>query len=783
MKVSDNNNKLTSKVINILLDVLIILFGLILLLFIYNTVQVKFLGQDYPSFLGITIFEVQSGSMEPEISKGDWIIVKKTNDYELNDIVTFKENEDFITHRIIKKYDDTYITKGDSNNTEDDEINNSQIIGEVSGVIPLFGILMMTIFNPIVLILIIIILYLCNWKMKNKGDKDMFNKLKELFNKVIPKSKKTSTQEEPSLFAEESGRKSFENIGSSPRIKDYEEKIEKYSREEFEEENKADELLVKENMPPKFNEETEDNDEDYEKEDDLSKTMFFRIISVNDDKKEENEEAVTLESENKEIAETSNESFEKENEETSEEIKNIDEENVSGEEEIEIDEEEKGLIEATLTEEDISEKTEDEASEKVDADEEKKLHLEMIFNKPENKKSKNVISRVIAIKEDEINTMIDLIMGESKSLTNEPSIKKALIKSYVESKYYNIFSEKVVSQELKKTNVKKKYVISEKVDVINEKNGFTTALKTRARKIISRIALALEEDATKLDKAYKGADRYYADKLEKYSMLLMLISKLEYLIDLPIDMKNKKIIYAREIIKYISDYKIDNENLEYTYKEIIKIQKKHRSTTKYFLNRLNTEMFELIYNQIKSNKSKYLVNLKHNINFSQVYNKNVVSKAYQEGIVAEDKLNVLMTLLQARLASDMLTSDFMNEYVVYLPNSLCQKESKFERLFKVNNEEYAKKNIIFLVGYDMFMKHSTVIKPLRKNGFRIAAYVNENTKFTSKNKTGIALAENIFIDKNTKGALDIEKVVFDNFKDKIIKDDLNDKIDFISEGE
>ncbi len=774
MKLSVSSAKV-SKATNVLLDILIFVFGIILLISIYNTVQVKVLGNDYSSFFGYSIFEVQTGSMEPAISAHDWIIVKSKDSYELEDVVTFKQGESFITHRVIEKYSDTYITKGDANNKEDDgQINIEQIVGEVVSVIPLFGLFRVTLFNPVVLICLIATIYILSLNMKgNKGVKNMINKLKEFVLKYYNKFKKTENED---FFKDERKEKSFETIQTKPTLGDYVEKLEDYSNKEYDDEKTLE-----------------------EKEEELSKTMFFRIISVDNEEEEKN--IVKEEIEDPEIEEEYIPEFETEEDESLNPepiIKEIMPEPVIQEEkpkmdehfiistdsyedeplEIEKEEEYEEVDDYEEEVEEIEENTESVEPEKIDKDEEAKFTLENVFQKPEHKKSKNIIARSMAIKEEEINAVIDTILGDTKMMVNEATIRKALIKSYVESRYYNIFSEKVAVLETKKTAAKKgKYLPDVKFDIINEKNGFEKSYKTRTRKILTRTSYALEEDSAKLSKLYSGNDRVYDKKVEKFANLIMVVAKLEYLIDLGIPMKNKKILYAKEIIKFISDYEIDNDNIEYTIKTIIKAQRTYRNASDFFLDRLNTEMFELIYHQFKTAKSKYLIDLKHNINFSQVYSEHVVDRAYQEGVVAEDKLNVLLTLLQGRLVSDMLTSNYANEYVVLLPSSLCQKEAKFERLFKANNEEYAKKNIIFLVPYDDFMKRSINIKNLRKNGFRIAMYISKDTKFASKSKLSIALAEYIVIDKQTRAMIEIEKVMLDNFKDRIIKEEIEYKLE------
>lgn len=78
----------------------------------------------------IGIYKVMTGSMEPNIHVGDYLLVKKCKEYKEKDIVTFKKDGYYITHRIIKVNKDTIITKGDANNIADEETNKSNIVGK-----------------------------------------------------------------------------------------------------------------------------------------------------------------------------------------------------------------------------------------------------------------------------------------------------------------------------------------------------------------------------------------------------------------------------------------------------------------------------------------------------------------------------------------------------------------------------------------------------------------------------------------------------------------------------
>ena len=97
-----------------------------------------------PMFLGYAYMKVNTGSMNGTINEGDMIIVKKTNDYSLGDVVTYIEENGkvAVTHRIVNygPQDGMYITKGDANLSEDVlPITSEQIVGKVIYVIPKVG--------------------------------------------------------------------------------------------------------------------------------------------------------------------------------------------------------------------------------------------------------------------------------------------------------------------------------------------------------------------------------------------------------------------------------------------------------------------------------------------------------------------------------------------------------------------------------------------------------------------------------------------------------------------
>ena len=141
-----------NKILNFITTIMIILLSISVI----SSFQTTFFGKKYNSFFGYSLFEIQTASMAGEMEIGDWILVKITDEVKLNDIITFERDGSFITHRIIEQYKDTYITKGDSNNSKDTPITKEQIVGKMIKVMPKFGIVKKTFFNPKVLIILIV---------------------------------------------------------------------------------------------------------------------------------------------------------------------------------------------------------------------------------------------------------------------------------------------------------------------------------------------------------------------------------------------------------------------------------------------------------------------------------------------------------------------------------------------------------------------------------------------------------------------------------------------------
>lgn len=121
-----------------------------------------FLGTSFDGLLikiyGFSVATITSGSMKPQLQVGDVIIMKECESYDENDIITYKANNEYlVTHRIIERNGDNFVTKGDNNNTKD---TNTVSIENVEGKVILNSKILGWLYKHWIISVIVIILLL-----------------------------------------------------------------------------------------------------------------------------------------------------------------------------------------------------------------------------------------------------------------------------------------------------------------------------------------------------------------------------------------------------------------------------------------------------------------------------------------------------------------------------------------------------------------------------------------------------------------------------------------------
>ena len=153
--------KVFRKIILILLTMVVMFFLYITISFAYQKIVLK----KVPYVFGYTSFINTGSSMLPYINVGDLVIVKKEDSYKVNDVISFKTNENFVnTHRVIS-----------SNKFNDgEEIDKSRVFGKVVLVISNFGVIYAFLLNNylyifIGIIMLSLLVFLIHIWRKNEG--------------------------------------------------------------------------------------------------------------------------------------------------------------------------------------------------------------------------------------------------------------------------------------------------------------------------------------------------------------------------------------------------------------------------------------------------------------------------------------------------------------------------------------------------------------------------------------------------------------------------------------
>ncbi len=183
---------------------------------LYTTIAKVVGGNEMPMPFGYGIGVILSGSMEPELSMDDVIIVKDTGDYQLNDVVVFKSGSSLTVHRIVdrqvvpyEEYVANYegaayetpilnkkeesdqkndnkkdvvviTTQGDANNTPDKPIKEDDIVGEVIHVFPNAGRVVDFLKTPVIALAaaaVAVMLMQMSFKKKKKNDEEELDDL------------------------------------------------------------------------------------------------------------------------------------------------------------------------------------------------------------------------------------------------------------------------------------------------------------------------------------------------------------------------------------------------------------------------------------------------------------------------------------------------------------------------------------------------------------------------------------------------------------------------------
>lgn len=120
--------------------IIAVVLALLLACSLYFIAARAITGNPQPTLMGYSGAVVVSGSMSGSIEIDDMVICRRQESYAPGDVIVFKSGGSVVTHRIVGRTEEGFITKGDANNAADSErVPEENIVGRVVRVVPGIG--------------------------------------------------------------------------------------------------------------------------------------------------------------------------------------------------------------------------------------------------------------------------------------------------------------------------------------------------------------------------------------------------------------------------------------------------------------------------------------------------------------------------------------------------------------------------------------------------------------------------------------------------------------------
>ena len=178
---------------------------------------------------------------------------------------------------------------------------------------------------------------------------------------------------------------------------------------------------------------------------------------------------------------------------------------------------------------------------------------------------------------------------------------------------------------------------------------------------------------------------------------------------------------------------------------------------KEFLENFESSTFSVELNEFDTNK--YLVSLKDDITFPDLYSDVAIERTREKDVINGDYTQIKLLQVSSIVINNFLSCDFEKTYYVDLPKSFFDKKTKLNRLIKTIDSVYIQDKIILVVTYACFKRYKTYVTELMRSGFIIAIKLDDSFDYNSENIEFMELFEKIFINSDKYYYKDMKKNV------------------------
>lgn len=211
-----------------------------------------------------------------------------------------------------------------------------------------------------------------------------------------------------------------------------------------------------------------------------------------------------------------------------------------------------------------------------------------------------------------------------------------------------------------------------------------------------------------------------------------------------------KVIQSRDIkrtIEKISKLRkrvLNIEDEEFN-KLVYNTMKEFEKEKEKLVERFETDDFKLKITNYPDELNVYRVNLKYNFNFPLVYSEFAINKAFNIGIINEDKLAIEFYLISIEVLKDVLKQNFKKKYILEFAPSLFEKPKKLKSILNILNNPILQEKVSIKLRYEQFLNHKDIVYELLREGFRITAILDSSFTIDYKNIEDLKMFKYIII--------------------------------------
>lgn len=218
-----------------------------------------------------------------------------------------------------------------------------------------------------------------------------------------------------------------------------------------------------------------------------------------------------------------------------------------------------------------------------------------------------------------------------------------------------------------------------------------------------------------------------------------------------------KIITCFDIIFYLDNVNRDVNinscllNLEDQEKqEIIEIFKDVEQKRNKYFSLSEDSKFKLAEQTLGIIKKIKLTSLSYDIKFSKLFSDYAIEKAYNYGIIDEDKLYVEYTMVAMKILMDKFNNENIPHYIIEFNTNLLGKNKKLLKLLNIIDNPLIKEHVSIKISYSDYLKYMDSIQELIKKDFHISIVMDNEFICDKAHLEQLVLFSKILIDMKYK---------------------------------